>query len=168
MRADRQRVLSIFGVWVKARGTPRIAYTRGRETDNVGGNADYTPSHDSSQGRSFLFPSWQSEHEADGASVRLHKTAEMRTRPRLSDNVAKLWRARSASQLEECLSWQSEHEADGASVRLHKTAEMRTRPRRSDKVAELWRARSASQLEKGQSWRREHDNILRRTYYVRS
>jgi len=40
---------------VKARGTPRTAYTRGRETGNVGGNADFTPSHDSSQGRSFLF-----------------------------------------------------------------------------------------------------------------
>jgi len=78
---------------VKARGTPRTAYTRGRETGNVGGNADFTPSHDSSQGRSF-FSSWQSEHEADGASVRLHKTAEMRTRPRLSDSVAKVHKVR--------------------------------------------------------------------------
>ena len=41
---------------MKARGTPRTAYTRGRETGNVGGNADFTPSHDSGQGRSFLFP----------------------------------------------------------------------------------------------------------------
>lgn len=52
---------------MKARGTPRTAYTRGRETGNVGGNADYTPSHDSGQGRSFYFPSWQSEHRAGGA-----------------------------------------------------------------------------------------------------
>ena len=95
---------------MKARGTPRTAYTRGRETGNVGGNADYTPSHDSSQGRSFYFSSWPSEHEADDASVRLHKADEMRTRPRLSDEVAMCGRARSVSRLEEGQSWPSEHE----------------------------------------------------------
>ncbi len=40
--------------WVKARGTPRTAYTRGRGTGNVGGNADYTPSHGICYGTDFF------------------------------------------------------------------------------------------------------------------